>query len=99
MPCSMNIDKYSIFFLHNVDIMLLVFLEMFLGNAGVDTVSNFMVFLHSSHAFHLYYFQRQWHPSLIIFAWSLITLALEIIPSYLACTSSRWSSTSSSIFC
>jgi hypothetical protein len=62
MPCSMNIDKYSIFFLHNVDIVLLVFLEMFLGNEGVDTVSHLTVFLHSSHALHLSSFQRQWHP-------------------------------------
>jgi hypothetical protein len=40
MPCSMNIDKYFIFFLHNVDIVILVFLEMFLGNEGVDMVSH-----------------------------------------------------------
>jgi hypothetical protein len=62
MPFSMNIDKYSILFLNNVDIILLVFLEMFLGNEGVDTVSHLMIFLHSSHAFHISFFQRQWHP-------------------------------------
>jgi L-rhamnose mutarotase len=35
MPYSMNIDDYSIF-LDNVDIDLLVFLEIFLDNEGVD---------------------------------------------------------------
>jgi hypothetical protein len=53
IPCSMNIDKHSIFFLDNVDIDLLVFLEIFLGNEGVDVVSYLTVFLHSTHAFHL----------------------------------------------
>jgi hypothetical protein len=62
MPCSMNIDKYSIFSLHNVDIVLLVFFEMFLGNEGADMVSHLMVFLHSARAFHLSSFQRQWNP-------------------------------------
>jgi hypothetical protein len=62
MSCSMNNDKYSIFFLHNVDIVLLVFLEMFPSNEGVDMVSHLTVFIHSSHAFHLSSFQRQWHP-------------------------------------
>jgi hypothetical protein len=57
IPCSMNIDKYSIFFLHNVDIVLLVFLEMFLGDEGVDTVSHLMVFLHSTDEFLLSSFQ------------------------------------------
>jgi ABC-type anion transport system duplicated permease subunit len=49
----MNIDKYSIFFLDNVDIDLLVFLEIFQGNEGVEMASHFMVFLHYEHAFHL----------------------------------------------
>ena len=61
MPCSMNIDNYSIFFLHNGDIDLLV-LEMFTSNEGVDMLSHFLVFLHSTHAFDLSYFQRQWNP-------------------------------------
>jgi hypothetical protein len=47
MPCSMNIDDYSIFFLDNVDIDLLVFLEIFLDNEGVNMVSHLMVSLHS----------------------------------------------------
>jgi hypothetical protein len=36
MPYSMNIDDYSIFFLDNVDIDLILFLEIFLDNEGVD---------------------------------------------------------------
>jgi len=43
----MNIDDYSIFFLDNVDIDLLVFLEIFLDNEGVNMVSHLMVSLHS----------------------------------------------------
>jgi hypothetical protein len=62
IPCSMNIDKYSIFFLNNVDIDLLVFLEIFPGNEGVNMVSHLTVFLHSSHAFHLSYFHIQGNP-------------------------------------
>jgi hypothetical protein len=62
MPCSMNIDKYSIFVLDNGDIGLLVFLEIFPGNEGVDMVSHLTIFLHSTHAFHLSSFQRHWHP-------------------------------------
>jgi hypothetical protein len=58
ISCSMNIDNYSIFFLDNVDINLFVFLEIFLGNEGVDMVSHLTVFLHSAHAFHLSSFQR-----------------------------------------
>jgi hypothetical protein len=67
IPCSMNIDKYSIFFLHNVDIVLLVFLEMLLGNEGVNMVSHLMAFLHSAHAFHLFSFQRQLNPQSSLF--------------------------------
>jgi hypothetical protein len=44
MPLSMNIDVYSIFSLGNYDINLLVFLEIFLGNVGVDMFSHLMVF-------------------------------------------------------
>jgi hypothetical protein len=62
MPYSMNIDDYSIFFLDNVDIYLLVFLEIFPDNEGVDMVSHLTVFLHSAHPFHLYSFHIQWHP-------------------------------------
>jgi hypothetical protein len=62
MPCSMNIENYVIFFLHDVDIVLLFLLEMFLGNEGVNIVSHLTFFLHSSHEFHLSYFQRQWNP-------------------------------------
>jgi hypothetical protein len=57
MPCSMNIDNYSIFFLDNVDIDLLVFLEFFRRNEGVDMVSHLTVFIHSAHALHIS-FQR-----------------------------------------
>jgi hypothetical protein len=52
MPCSVNIDKYYIFFHYNVDINLLVFLQMFLGNEGVDMVPLLMVFLDSACAFY-----------------------------------------------
>jgi hypothetical protein len=62
MPYSMNIDEYSIFFLNNVDNDLLVFLEIFLDNEGVDMVSHFTVFLHFAHPFHLSSFRRQRHP-------------------------------------
>jgi hypothetical protein len=62
MPCSMNIDKYSIFFIDNVDIDLLVFLEIFLDNEGVNMVSHLTIFLHSTHGFHISFFQGQWHP-------------------------------------
>jgi hypothetical protein len=62
MPYSMNIDDYSIFFLDNVDIDILVFLEIFPDNEGVDMVRHLMVFLHSAHPFHLSFFQRQWNP-------------------------------------
>jgi hypothetical protein len=54
----MNIYGYSIFFLDNVDIDILVFLEIFPGNEGVDMVSHLMVSLHSAHLFHLSYFQK-----------------------------------------
>jgi hypothetical protein len=56
MPCSINIYKYSILFLDNVNIDLVVILDIFSGNEGVDMVSHFMVFLHSAHAFHISYF-------------------------------------------
>jgi hypothetical protein len=56
MPYSMNIDEYSIFFLDNVDIDLLFFLEIFPSNDDVNMVSHLIVFLHSAHAFHLYSF-------------------------------------------
>jgi hypothetical protein len=62
IPCSMNIDNYSIFFVDNVDIHLLVFLEIFPNNEGVNMVSHLMVFLHSTYPLHLSTFQRQWHP-------------------------------------
>jgi hypothetical protein len=38
MPYSMNSNDYYIFFLVNVDLDLLVFLEIFLDNEGVDMV-------------------------------------------------------------
>jgi hypothetical protein len=56
MPCSMNIEKYSIFFLDNVDINLFIFLKIFPGNEGVDMVSHLTILLHSTHTFHLYSF-------------------------------------------
>jgi hypothetical protein len=62
ISCSMNIGKYSIFFLDNVNIDLLFFLEIFIGNEGVNMVSHLTVFLHSTHAFQLSSFQRQLHP-------------------------------------
>jgi hypothetical protein len=62
IPCSMNIDKYSMLFFGNPDIDLLVFLEIFPGNEGFNMVSHLMIFLHSAHAFHLYSFHRQWNP-------------------------------------
>jgi hypothetical protein len=62
IACSMNIDKYSIFFLDNFDIYLLVFLEIFPCNEGVDMVSHLIVFFNSLDAFNIPYFQRQWHP-------------------------------------
>jgi hypothetical protein len=62
MPYSMNIVDYSIFFLGNVDVDLLVFLENFLGNEGVDMVSHVMVFLHFAHPCHPSSFQGQCHP-------------------------------------
>jgi hypothetical protein len=52
MHYSMNIIDYSIFFLGNVDVDLLVFLENVLGNEGVNTVSPLMVFLCPSHPYH-----------------------------------------------
>jgi hypothetical protein len=61
-PCSMNIIEYSIFFLGNVDVDLLVFLKTILGNEGIDMVSPLMVFLCSSHPYHWSCFSRQWHP-------------------------------------
>jgi hypothetical protein len=60
MQGSMNIDEDYIFFLYNSNIDLLVFLEIFLGNEGVDMVSHLMVFLYFAHTFLLYSsFQRQ----------------------------------------
>jgi hypothetical protein len=44
------------------DISFLVFLENFLGNEGVDMVSQVMVFFHSTEPFHLSSFKREWHP-------------------------------------
>jgi hypothetical protein len=38
MPYSMNIDDYSILFLDNVAIDILIFLEIFPDNEGVDMV-------------------------------------------------------------
>jgi hypothetical protein len=52
MPCSMNIEKYSIFSLDNVN-HLLVFLEIFPNDEGVNMVSNLTVFIHFAHPFHL----------------------------------------------
>jgi hypothetical protein len=62
IPYSMNIGEYSIFFLDNDDIDVLVFLEIFPNNEGVDMVSHFTHFLHSAHPFHLSSFHRQSHP-------------------------------------
>jgi hypothetical protein len=60
MPCFMRIDEYSIFFLDNDDIDLLIFLEMFPNNEGVDMVSQIlMVFFHSAHTLYLSSFWRQ----------------------------------------
>jgi hypothetical protein len=56
---SKNINDYSIFFLDNDDINILVFLEIFLGNEGVGMVSHLKLFLHSAQQFHLSSFQRQ----------------------------------------
>jgi len=42
--------------LDNVDIDLIVFLEIFIGNEGVNMVSHLMVFLHPVHPFHLSFF-------------------------------------------
>jgi hypothetical protein len=50
IPYSMNIDEYYIFFLDNVDIDVIIFLEIFLGNE-VDMVSHLTVFLHFTHPF------------------------------------------------
>jgi hypothetical protein len=61
MPFSMDIEKYYIFFLDKFCIHLLVFLEIFLDDEGVDMVSHLTVFLHSTHMAHLSYFQKQWH--------------------------------------
>jgi hypothetical protein len=58
MPCSMNIDKYSILFLDNTDIDLLFFLEMFIHNEGVYMVPLLMVFIYFACAFLVYYFHR-----------------------------------------
>jgi hypothetical protein len=52
MPYFMNIDEYYVFFLGNADIDLLVFLEIFFGNEGVDIASHLIVFLHSTQPYH-----------------------------------------------
>jgi hypothetical protein len=61
MPRSMNIDEYYIFFLDIVDSDIIFFLEIFPDNEGVNMVSHLMVFLHSTHPFHLSFFQRKWN--------------------------------------
>jgi len=61
MACAININEYSIFFIDDVDIDILFFLEIFLSNEGIDMVSLLMVFLHFAHPFHLSSFRRQWH--------------------------------------
>jgi hypothetical protein len=62
MPYSMNIDKYSIFFLDNADINILVFFEIFPGNKGFYMVSHLMFFLHSAHPFHLSSSKKKGNP-------------------------------------
>jgi hypothetical protein len=62
MPYSMNINEYYIFFLDNVDIDLLVFLEIFPNNEGVNMLSHLTIFLHFAHPFHISSFHRQWNP-------------------------------------
>jgi hypothetical protein len=43
IPCSININDYFIFFHGNVNVNLVVFIENFLGNEGVDMVSPLMI--------------------------------------------------------
>jgi hypothetical protein len=58
MHFSMNIENYSIFFIHNVDIDILVFLQMFPCNEGVNMVPLLKFFLPSTCAFNLNSFKR-----------------------------------------
>jgi hypothetical protein len=62
----MNIEKYSIFFLHNVDIFLLVFLEMFLGNQLNQTIQSKVLIVLCEHTFETLIWSLSSWPTLLM---------------------------------
>lgn len=57
MTYSINIVDYSLLFLGNVDVDILVFLENSIGIEGVDMVSPLVVSLYLAHPYHRVFFR------------------------------------------
>jgi hypothetical protein len=85
MPYSMTIVDYSIFFLGNVDVDLLVFLKNFLGNEGVNIVSHVMVFLILHTHFICLFFRENdiLYPLYLVFDYSILEDITVIFDMYI----------------